>query len=777
MIKSLLHIRGSAPISPVLMFYSQIHNLCEEDQSFDTYIEGKIHQITPQVIASLLGFDRPLEPVSFPPTNEDELVVSKDEFRRAVYLPEHVTSYGRKPRTEIKVAHLKPIIAVLVRICQSNILPVLNHHSVTNLNLVYLSFLLLNGYQVDISYVIWHTMAHLDRFKTKSVPYGIIVGQLLSYLGHPFPADTPCTTVPGAFDVNFLCRNNLRYDPCDNNDRALPEPHSNYISPPPIPPSTDADDASEVPLALPNDPPREIGCVPDSIRSLKDTMDVILSHVVTRQDRLEQQLQEMIACIGREDDRRKQQCEELLQQKKMIEHIALQQDQLQKQQQDMISHHFQQQHEEFCQQHKLITDDIVTRQDHFEQQQQEIFERIARQDDCLESQHQEVIDRIAFQEDLLEQQNEKFMRLEKTIENNAQQQDHFQQQHEEFCQQHKLITDDIVTQQDHFKQQQQKIIDRIARQEDCLESQHQEVIDRIAFQEDLLEQQHERFMRQEKTTEHTAQQQNHLQQQHEEFSQHQKLIFDGIVTREDHFEQQQQGIIDRIARQDDRFEQQQQKIIDRIACEDDRRKQQYEEFLQQKKMIEHIAHQGDQLQQQVEEFGQLQKLINDRYVTQQDHFEQQQQEMSNRITSQQDWLELRLEEFKQQPKLIHHLVTQPDCCEQQNQEMIGSIARKHDYPAQCQDQHDALSMQHVQRAYRDQVNPLCQLCGDPGYVDLLIHCNLCQTSTMHSYCLDKIPTDSDDETIWTCEDCEQTAELETQQGVQVTSSKDVIEDI
>ncbi|KAI3837854.1 hypothetical protein MKX03_003587, partial [Papaver bracteatum] len=177
MITSLLHVRGKAPISPVLLFYSQIHNFSEENQSFDTYIEGKIHKITPQVIANLLSLDRPLKPVSFPPVNEDELVVSKTEFRRAVYLPEHVNSNGRCPKTEIKVAHLKPIISALVKICQSNILPAFSCHNCTNLNSIYLSFLLLNGYRVDIPYVIWHNMSDVapNSVRTKAVPYGILV--------------------------------------------------------------------------------------------------------------------------------------------------------------------------------------------------------------------------------------------------------------------------------------------------------------------------------------------------------------------------------------------------------------------------------------------------------------------------------------------------------------------------------------------------------------------------------------------------------------------------
>ncbi|MCL7026948.1 hypothetical protein MKW94_021399 [Papaver nudicaule] len=145
--------------------------------------------------------------------------------------------------------------------------------------------------------------------------------------------------------------------------------------------------------------------------------------------------------------------------------------------------------------------------------------------------------------------------------------------------------------------------------------------------------------------------------------------------------------------------------------------------MRQEKTVEHIAHQNHHLQQQHEEFRQQQKLISDHFDTKQDHFEQQQQEMSNRFTSQQDRLEL-------QGKLIDHLVTQLDCCEQQNQEIIGSIARKHDDPARCQGQHHALSMQHVQRACPDQVNPICQ---DSGYVELLIYCNLCQTSAEHRY--------------------------------------------
>ncbi|KAI3915526.1 hypothetical protein MKW92_010110 [Papaver armeniacum] len=505
MITSLLHIHGPAPISPVLLFYSQIHNLSEEDQSFDTYIEGKIHKITPNVIASLLRLDRPSKPVSFPPLNEDKMVVSKDEFRNAVYRPEHVDS--NDPNYEIKVGHLKPIIGVLVKICQSNILPQFKHHYTTNLISVYLSFLLLNGYPVDISYAIWHTMARVapSSCRTNAVPYGIIVGRLLSYLGHPFPAHTPCTRVPSTFDLYFLSRNHFPYDPQDSNDTTLSQLHSDGISPPLPPPSAADYDASELPLSLPNDPPSEFVRLSESVESLKDTMEVILSR---------------------------------------------------------------------------------------------------------------------------------------------------------------------------------------------------------------FEQQHEEFMLQKKKIEHIAHQQDHLQQQHEEFGQQQKLI-DHISSRQNGFEQQYQEMSDRIARQEDR------------------------------------------LKQQLEKFAQLRKI-------------------TDCITTQQDRFELRIEEFKKQREMIDRLVTWQDRFEQQNQKMISGVVRKHDSLVRRQHHYQAMLMQYVQRAYPGQVNSICRECGDSGYAELLIYCNLCHTSAEHSYCLDKITKNGEDAT-WTCEECEQTAGFGSQQIVQVTSSKEVIE--
>lgn len=70
----------------------------------------------------------------------------------------------------------------------------------------------------------------------------------------------------------------------------------------------------------------------------------------------------------------------------------------------------------------------------------------------------------------------------------------------------------------------------------------------------------------------------------------------------------------------------------------------------------------------------------------------------------------------------------------------------------------------------DQVNPICQECGDSGYAELLIYCVLCQTSSEHSYCLGKTPKNCDGEVIWICEGCEETAGLI--QGGQVTSFED-----
>ncbi|OVA12012.1 hypothetical protein BVC80_7745g5 [Macleaya cordata] len=303
MIANLLHIRGPAPVTPVRLFYSQIHLFSEEDQFFQTFIEGKTHRITPDVIATLLGLKRPSDPVPYPPTSEDELIVSKDKFRRAVYLREHRNANAHYKRSDIKVTHLKPIIKVLVKICQSNIIPRFNRHSETNLDSVYLSFLLLHGYPVDLSYVIWHTMSHVGRTRSRSlgVPYGIIVGRLLSYLGHPFPVDTPCADVPTPLDAETLFRTRIPRDP--HSFRAGPgsEPWSPSISPSP------GDDDRSV-LPLPNDPPTESSVSFDqahlsgSIQSIHHTMGIILYYFEQQREEFKRQ-REMVDRIARQQDR------------------------------------------------------------------------------------------------------------------------------------------------------------------------------------------------------------------------------------------------------------------------------------------------------------------------------------------------------------------------------------------------------------------------------------------------------------------------------------------
>ncbi|KAI3850312.1 hypothetical protein MKX03_000817 [Papaver bracteatum] len=761
MIASLIHIRGPAPIGPVLLFYSQIHNLSEKDQSFDVYIEGKTHTITPDLIANCLGLERPVEPLPFPPTSEHELVVSRDDFRNAVLLPEHKNWTGRCPRSEIKVGCLKPTIKLLVKICQSNILPIPNNHQTTNLSSVYLSFLLLRRYQVDISYVIWNTMACVapNCGRTTAVPYGIIVGQLLAYLGHPCPADSPCTSVPITFGRRVLGANRLPYDPRDSNDGPLYELHSGNISPLPPPSScTDDDDASELPL--PNDPPREsfgqFVCLSDSIQSLKDTMEVILSHFEQQHDDFMQQ-KKMIEDIAHRQNRLEQQHEEFGQQMKMIDSVSTKLDRLEQQQQEVISRidlqhkHLEQQHDAIAEQRKTI-DQIGTQhdllglhieefkhlgiqQDRYEQQQQEMIDCIARQNDRFEQLQQEMINRMARQHDQLEQKHKEFAEQQKTVDRIATQHDLLGLHLEEFKPQRKRI-DCLATQQDRCEKQQQEIIDRIARQDDCFEQQQQEIIDRTARQNDR-------------------------------------------------FEKLQQEIINLTACQDDRFEQLQQEIVNHTARQDDLFEKQHEEFAQLQKMSDSIVTQQDCLKLRLEEFKQQRKRIG-HLAFQQDRCEQQQQEMIDCIARQDNRIEHQLEEFAQLRKMSDRIASQQERLEdfkqqtkridsQQNQKMIGGNARKHDSLARRQTHYQAMLMKDVERAYPGQVNPICRKCGDSGNAVLLIYCTSCQTSAEHSYCLDKMPKNGE-KALWTCEECERTARLHSQQGVQLTSSKEVSED-
>ncbi|RZC67809.1 hypothetical protein C5167_011496 [Papaver somniferum] len=165
-------------------------------------------------------------------------------------------------------------------------------------------------------------------------------------------------------------------------------------------------------------------------------------------------------------------------------------------------------------------------------------------------------------------------------------------------------------------------------------------------------------------------------------------------------------------------------MSDSIVTQQDCLKLQLEEFKQQQKRIGHLASQQDRCEQQQQEMIDCIARQDNRIEHQLGEFAQL-RKMSDRIASQQERLDLRLEEFKQQTKRIDS---------QQNQKMIGGNARKHDSLARCQTHYQAMLMKDVQRAYPDQVNPICRKCGDSGNAVLLIYC----TSAEHSYCLDKI---------------------------------------
>ncbi|KAI3926623.1 hypothetical protein MKW98_014270 [Papaver atlanticum] len=439
MIKSFLHIQGPAPLVPVRLFYNHIHSCSPKDQCFQTFIEGKIHKITPDVIADVLGLVRPTDAVLYPPTSEDDLIVSKEKFRNAVYLDEYLNMPC--DQRNIKLKHLKPIISVLVRIRQLNILPKGSNYQNTNLESVYLSFLLLHGYPVDLSYVIWHTMAFIspDR-RLRSVPYGIIVGQLLSYLGHPFPADCLCADVPDPLDLKFLSRFRL---PCDLQyikDGPLYEPSStstSLSSPPPAACSDDQKDPSVEPSVS-----FDQGHLFNSIQSIQHTMEVVLSYS-------------------------EQQHKELGQQREMIDRIARQQDclvRVQAQEHDGPSN---EPHSCNVPPPPSMDGDVVV--DHSEllppndsptEQSGELV-RLSKLIQSLGDTVEKItVDYLACHQNHLEQQ---FVQQQNMISKIASRQDRFEQQHEEFLQQQK-VADRIAHRLDHLE-----MIDCIARQQDCLD--------------------------------------------------------------------------------------------------------------------------------------------------------------------------------------------------------------------------------------------------------------------------------------------------------------------
>ncbi|KAH8508858.1 hypothetical protein H0E87_010849 [Populus deltoides] len=50
-------------------------------------------------------------------------------------------------------------------------------------------------------------------------------------------------------------------------------------------------------------------------------------------------------------------------------------------------------------------------------------------------------------------------------------------------------------------------------------------------------------------------------------------------------------------------------------------------------------------------------------------------------------------------------------------------------------------------------NTVCQKCGDRGYPEALNYCVKCKVVAEHTYCLDVVPKDFDEDVVWTCWFC------------------------
>ncbi|XP_050204427.1 uncharacterized protein LOC126654565 isoform X2 [Mercurialis annua] len=48
---------------------------------------------------------------------------------------------------------------------------------------------------------------------------------------------------------------------------------------------------------------------------------------------------------------------------------------------------------------------------------------------------------------------------------------------------------------------------------------------------------------------------------------------------------------------------------------------------------------------------------------------------------------------------------------------------------------------------------VCQKCGDRGSIKQLVYCVKCEVSAEHSYCLDMLPSEGDENAPWKCEEC------------------------
>lgn len=56
-------------------------------------------------------------------------------------------------------------------------------------------------------------------------------------------------------------------------------------------------------------------------------------------------------------------------------------------------------------------------------------------------------------------------------------------------------------------------------------------------------------------------------------------------------------------------------------------------------------------------------------------------------------------------------------------------------------------------AFKECNNTVCQKCGDRGYPEALNYCVKCKVVAEHTYCLDVVPKDFDEDVVWTCWFC------------------------
>uniref|UniRef100_A0A6M2FCI1 AIPP2-like SPOC-like domain-containing protein n=1 Tax=Populus davidiana TaxID=266767 RepID=A0A6M2FCI1_9ROSI len=56
-------------------------------------------------------------------------------------------------------------------------------------------------------------------------------------------------------------------------------------------------------------------------------------------------------------------------------------------------------------------------------------------------------------------------------------------------------------------------------------------------------------------------------------------------------------------------------------------------------------------------------------------------------------------------------------------------------------------------AFNECNNTVCQKCGDRGYPEALNYCVKCKVFAEHTYCLDVVPKDFDEDVVWTCWFC------------------------